>query len=268
MQQRGCGLSDEEIFRRLSQLLEEGQRAVLCTVIEKRGSGPRDPGAKMLIDAQGTVVGTVGGGEMERLLREHAQSSIIQGCPRTLTFALGVEPTQDSVPMDSICGGEVKVFLDVIKPSARLFIIGSGHVAKPLASLAHMIGLEVVVIDDAPTATAERFPQATRILNHSFKEDLIQADIRQPDLVTIVHGETDHELAALRVILRRDPAYAGLLGSKNKAAHHRRQLSSEGFTTDQLRLLHSPIGLDIGAETPEEIAVSIVAELIAEMRST
>lgn len=246
--------------------MTEGRGAVLCTLIEKTGSGPRDVGAKMLVDPEGGTVGTIGGGGMERRLVREALEALREGRPRTVTFALGVEPREGAVAVDSKCGGEVKIFLDVIKPDPRLIIVGSGHIAKPLAELADKAGFEVTVVDDAKTATRERFPTVVAIRTGPFEEELDRVEVRPSDFVAIAHGETRHELAALRSMLRRRPAYIGLLGSRNKAAEHRRQLMAEGFSREETETIRTPIGLDIGAETPEEIAASIVAELIRARR--
>jgi xanthine dehydrogenase accessory factor len=259
-------LSDAEIVSRLSGLLAEGKPAVLCTLVEKVGSGPRDAGAKMLVAPDGGTLGTIGGGDVERRLVAEAQEALRDGRPRVLAFAMGVEPSGDAVAVDSKCGGEVKVFLDVIKPDPRLIVVGSGHIGKPLAGLAHAVGFEVVVVDDAETATPERFPHARRIHSGPFSEELELVDAKPSDFVAVVHGETGHEIAALRRFLSLGPAYMGLLGSRNKAAEHKRRLIAEGFTEDEVEKIKAPIGLDIGAETPEEIAVSIVAELIEARR--
>lgn len=199
---------------------------------------------------------------MERMLVEEALEALGEGRPRTLKFALGVEPEVGTVAVDSKCGGEVKVFLDVVKPDSRLIIVGSGHIGKPVADFAHRLGFEVILIDDATTATRERFPHAKQILSGPFEEELDRVIAGPSDLVAIVHGETDHELPALRRFLPLRPAYIGLLGSRNKAAEHKKQLLSEGFSQKDVEMIRTPIGLDIGAVTPQEIAISIVAELI------
>ncbi len=215
----------------------------------------------MLVDPDGGVTGTIGGGGMERALVSEALAALKEGRSRTLDFTLGVEPKDDAIEIDSKCGGEVRIFLDPIKPDPRLIVVGSGHIARPLAEFAARTGFDVVVVDDAKTTTPERFP-GMELHSEPFEEEIEKVKVRPSDYVAIVHGETDHELAALRSVLGRKPAYVGLLGSRNKASEHRRQLLSEGFTEGDLVNLHAPIGLKIGAETPEEIAVSILAELI------
>lgn len=259
-------MSETEMFTKLMGLLREGKKAILCTVIEKEGSGPRDVGAKMLIDPEGKIIGTIGGGEMERKLVEEALLTLKEDRPRTVIFALGIKPKEDAIAVDSKCGGKVKIFIDIVKPDPRLIVVGSGHIAKPLAELAHRTGYEVIVVDDAETATRERFPMAKEIHAEPFEEELKKVDVKPSDFVAVVHGETGYELAALRTMLRRRPAYIGLLGSRNKAAGHKKQLIDESFSREEVEAIHAPIGLNIGAETPEEIAVSIVAEIIKVQR--
>jgi xanthine dehydrogenase accessory factor len=236
-------MSDTAIISKLHELLQSGEAAVLCTLISKEGSGPRDEGTKMLVDSKGKPFGTIGGGGME-----------------------GVEPREGAISIDSKCGGEVKIFMDVIKPVPRLIVIGSGHIGKPVADLAHIVGFEVVVIDDAEVTTRERFPYTLEVHSGPFAEELNATDVRPSDFVAIVHGETDYELRALRRFLELGVPYIGLLGSRNKASEHRKQLLDEGFTEDMMNVIRAPIGLELGAVTPEEIAVSVVAELIKAKR--
>lgn len=263
---RGSRLDDVELLTKLSEILARGEAAVLCTLIEKTGSGPRDEGTKMLVDGEGKAYGTIGGGGMERRLVEEALAALGEGRPRTITFALGVDPQGGAIPVDSKCGGEVKIFMDVVKPDPRLIVIGSGHIGMPVAELANNVGFEVIIVDDAKTSTKERFPHAKEILSGPFEEELGRLKVMPSDFVTIVHGETTVELTALRSLLPQGPAYIGLLGSKNKEREHKKQLKSEGFPEDAVDRIKGPIGLDIGAETPKEIAVSIVAELIKAKR--
>lgn len=259
-------MSDPEIFSKMSGLLREGKAVVLATLIDKEGSGPRDEGAKMLVDPDGVPYGTIGGGGMERLLVKEALEALREGRPRKLTFALGVEAEEGAVSVDSKCGGEVRIFLDVIKPDPRLIVVGSGHIGMPVAEFAHRVGFEVIVVDDAKTSTRERFPHAKEILSGPIEEELGRLKVMPSDFVAIVHGATGVELAALRSFLPQEPAYIGLLGSRNKEREHKKQLKSEGFPEEAVDRIKGPIGLEIGAETPEEIAVSIVAELIKAKR--
>jgi xanthine dehydrogenase accessory factor len=225
-------LNDPRLVAQLQELLRKGKPVALCTIVEKTGSSPRNEGAKMIIDSDGNTYGTVGGGGMERRL------------------------------IESRCGGEVKIFMDIVKPDPRLIVIGSGHIGMPLAHLAHETGFETIVVDDAPTTTRERFPHAAEIHSNPFQEEIEGIETTPADYVAIVHGESWYELTALRGLLPRKPAYVGLLGSRNKAGMISERLISEGLSVEDVARISSPIGIDIGAETPEEIAVSIVAELI------
>ena len=215
----------------------------------------------MLVYADGDSVSTIGGGGLERLVSKEALRVLEEGQPRILTFSLGLKPKEDSIEIDSKCGGEVKIFMDPIKPEPRLIIIGSGHIGKPLAEFSLKVGFDVVVVDDAVTTTKERFPEM-ELHPGLFEDELENVDKKPIDFVAIVHGETKYELVALRSLLKRKPNYIGLLGSKTKAKEHKTQLLKEGYDEASVDRIHAPIGMDIGAVTPEEIAISILAELI------
>jgi xanthine dehydrogenase accessory factor len=258
-------MSDPEIFHRANEFIARGQSVVLCTLIEKLGSGPREPGSKILVTPDGKALGTIGGGGMERLIVEQALSVLAEGKPRMLHFALGIPPREGMIAIDSKCGGEVKIFMDVVKPDPRLIIMGSGWIAQAVARYAKDCGFEVIIVDDAPTAKQEYFP-GMRVVSNKYPESLAGLEIRPSDYVAVLHGETPFEIAALRHAAKAKPAYIGLLGSGNKARKHREQLKSEGFDEKILDSMYAPIGLDVGAQTPEEIGVSIVAEMIKRKR--
>lgn len=258
-------MSDPEIFHRASEFLARGQSVVLCTLIYKEGSGPREPGAKMLVTPEGKSLGTLGGGGMERLIITQALEALAEGKPRTLHFAMGIPPREGMIAIDSKCGGEVKIFMDIIKPEPRLIIMGSGWIAQATARYSKDCGFEVTIIDDAATTKQDFFPGMTMV-NGKYPESLNNVEIRPSDFVAVLHGETPFELAALRHAIKAKPAYIGLLGSANKAKKHKEQLRSEGFDEKVLSTISAPIGLDINAETPEEIGVSIVAEMIKRKR--
>jgi xanthine dehydrogenase accessory factor len=258
-------MSDPEIFSRAGEFLARGQSVVLCTLIYKEGSGPREPGSKMLVTPDGKTLGTIGGGGMERLIVAQALEAIAENKPRTLHFAMGIPPREGMIAIDSKCGGEVKIFMDIVKPEPRLIIMGSGWIAQATARYAKDCGFEIIVVDDAATAKQEYFPEMT-VIHGKYPESLAGVEIRSSDFVAVLHGETPFELAALRHAVKARPAYIGLLGSGNKAKKHKEQLKSEGFDAKVLEALYAPIGLDINAETPEEIGVSIVAEMIKRKR--
>ncbi len=216
----------------------------------------------MLVTSSGEALGTIGGGGMERRLIDEALEALSEGTPRTIHFALGVPAREGMVSVDSKCGGEVKIFMDVLKPKPRLIIMGSGLIAQAVARYSRDCGFHVTVVDDADTATEENFP-GVELVDDAYPESLTKVKIRPSDYVAMLHGETGFELAGLRHAAEARPAFIGLLGSRNKAKEHRRQLKEEGYDPDTVEAIKGPIGLEIGAETPEEIAVSIVAELIS-----
>ena len=198
---------------------------------------------------------------MERRLIDEALEALREGKPRILHFALGVSAREGMIPVNSKCGGEVKIFMDVLKPEPRLIIMGSGLIAQAVARYSRDCGFHVTVVDDADTATAEYF-SGVELVNDAYPESLTKVKIRLSDYVAMLHGETEFELAGLRHAVKARPAFIGLLGSRNKAKEHKRQLKEESHDPETVDAIKGPIGLEIDAETPEEIAVSIVAELI------
>ena len=220
----------------------------------------------MLVTADGKATGTIGGGGMERLLISKAMEVMEKGKPQTYHFAMGVPAREGMIPVDSKCGGEVKIFMDPVKPDPRLVIMGSGWIAQAVARYASECNFEVIVIDDAESARADWFPEGTTIISDKYPESLKQVEIRRSDYVAMLHGETGFEIEGLRYAVKASPAYIGLLGSSNKRKEHVKQLKSEGLDGDIVESIKGPIGLDISAETPEEIGISIVAELIEKKR--
>ena len=259
-------MSEQEIVKRLNEALNKGEPAVLCSLIFKEGSGPRDPGAKMLVTADGKATGTIGGGGMERLLIGKALEVMERGKPKTFHFAMGIPAREGMIPVDSKCGGEVKIYMDPIRPDPRLVIMGSGWIAQAVARYATECNFEIIIVDDAESAKADWFPDGATIINDKYPESLEQVDIRQSDYIAMLHGETGFELAGLRHAVKAKPAYIGLLGSGNKRKEHVKQLKSEGLDAEVVETIKGPIGHDISAETPEEIGISIVAELIQKKR--
>ncbi len=259
--------SDLEILNKASRLLEKRTSLALCTVVEKKGSGPRDVGAKMIVSEDGATYGTIGGGKVERALVEESLKAINQRRSRKVTFNLNKDPKEGTVGTGMICGGELTVLTDVIEPTPRLIIVGVGHVALPLAKLASTVGFKVVIVDDErKLASKEQFPMAENIVTGDFKQVLDTFDLNSNDFVVIAHGEPEHDYAALKSVMNKKPAYVGLLGSRTKTAILTQRLRDQGINDAQLRRLHAPLGLDIGAETPEEIGISILAQIIENKR--
>ncbi len=261
--------TDVETLREMMLFLESGKKVALCTIIEKVGSGPRDVGAKMIVAEDGETVGTIGGGDLERALIDEALKALRGGKSRRAVFSLSEGGKEGAIETGLICGGELTTFIDVIEPRQRLVIIGAGHVAWPLAKQAGILGFSLTVMDDnEELANRERYPMAERILTGNFAEILDKADVGPSDLVVIVYGEPEHDYMALEKIIKRKPTYLGLLGSRAKAAKLVERLKAAGVSDEDLKVLHTPVGLDIGAQTPEEIGISILAEIISERRKS
>jgi xanthine dehydrogenase accessory factor len=257
--------TDIDLIKQATILLENGNRVALCTIIEKKGSGPREVGAKMIVDENGNTIGTIGGGNLERALIKEALKVLGKGKPSKTTISLHKKAKRGTVKTGLICGGELTIFIDVIKPKKRLIIVGAGHIAKPLAKIADIIGYSLTIIDDNERlANKNRFPMAERIITGDLNLSLDKLDIAPKDFVVIVHGEPEHDYLALRKVLEKRPTYIGLLGSKTKVALLTERLKATGFNEEDLSVLHAPIGLDINAKSPEEIGVSILAEVIRE----
>ncbi len=259
--------SDLEILNEAARLLERRTSLALCTVIEKKGSGPRDAGAKMIVSGDGATFGTIGGGNVEHALVEECLKAIKEHKSRKVTFNLSKNQKDGTVGTGMICGGELTVLVDVIEPTPRLVIVGTGHVALPLAKLASVVGFKIVIVDDErKLANKEHFPMAENIIAGDYAQVLSKFELSPNDSVVIAHGEPEHDYAALKSVIKKKTAYVGLLGSRTKAAILTERLRSEGVNGAHVKALHIPLGLDIGAETPEEIGISILAEIIQSQR--
>jgi xanthine dehydrogenase accessory factor len=255
--------SDLELLNEASRLLESRRKLVFCTVVEKKGHGPRDAGAKMIITEDGKTLGTIGGGDLERSLVGECLKALREHKSKKVTFNLSQEPRDGVVGTGMICGGELTVLADVMVPAARLVIVGTGHVALPLAKLASLAGFKVVVVDDERRLfTKEAFPMAEQFIGGDYRVVLGGLELGSGDFAVVAHGEPEHDYMAVKKLLEKNPEYVGLLGSSKKAAILRQRLKAEGFADVQLKALRVPVGLDIGAETPEEIGISILAQII------
>ena len=285
---------------------EAGEALAVCTVVETRGSTPQKAGAVMLVLANGRTIGTIGGGCVEAEVRSRAICGVGRSASRLMRFTLnqdygwddglvcgGVmevavetrEPAELADALQALRGelaagrsasrtirvvdeaGRARDFLQELVPPPRLIIAGGGHVGAALAELATPMGFAVVVVDDREdVASAERFP-AARCVVGSIEAELSAMSLGPHDYVVIVTRGHRHDGLALAAVIGRGAGYVGLIGSRHKIGAIFRRLREDGVASDeQLESVHAPIGLDIGAVTPEEIAVSIAAELVAVRR--
>jgi xanthine dehydrogenase accessory factor len=252
---------NKEVFTAVTDALERGEPAALVTIVSTTGSTPQRVGAKMLVFADGRMVGTIGGGCYENDAFWKAREAITARKPQLVHYELSDDFAQET---GLVCGGQMDVYIEPIEPSPELYVIGAGHVGTILATLAQQVGFHVHVVDDREKfANRERFPDAAEVVADDIPAWLARTTLPPHAYVVIVTRGHTNDLEALRGLAPRDLRYLGLIGSRAKVARIYEALQSDGMPADQLKRVHAPIGLDIGAVTPQEIAVSILAELIA-----
>ncbi len=255
---RSLPLEGASLLEKAAQLVKHGQPVTMCTIVRAEGSTPREIGARMLVTAEGVVGGTIGGGALELHVVEVCRSGELDA-PKVLDIEL------DELAMS--CGGAVSVFIEPLGVGPRLILFGAGHVAQALAAMAGQAGFAVAVVDDrADYLTAERFPYATEFVPSLDSGDWTRLQPGPRDYCVVVTREHSTDLAVLRDLVGRKQAYLGMIGSRRKVAEIFGALEREGVAPRELEKVHAPIGLQIGARTPAEIAVSILAQIIAVRR--
>jgi len=252
---------NQEVFTAALAALERGEPAALVTIVSTIGSTPQRVGAKMLVFSDGRIVGTIGGGCYENDAFWKAREAIKTRRPEMVHYELSDDFAQET---GLVCGGQMDVYIEPIEPSPELYIIGAGHVGFHLARLAADVGFRVHVVDDREKfANLERFPTAVEVVADDIPAWIDRANLPAHAYAVIVTRGHTNDLEALRVLAPRELRYLGLIGSRAKVARIYEALVEAHMPAEALRRVHAPIGLDIGAVTPQEIAVSILAELIA-----
>ena len=253
-----------DIYEQIVHLRREGRRGAVATITNVRGSIPSFQTAKMLVRDDGSIAGTIGGGCVEAEVWQAAREVMEEEKPRSLTFNLNNNPKYDT---GLVCGGTLEIFIEPVLPPALLYIFGAGHVAYNLYKVATIAGFEVTVIDDRESyANQERFPEAREVIADDF--DLVTARLHVPEsayIVIVTRGHRD-DMRVLRWAVNANARYLGMIGSKRKTIAIYKELEKEGIPAAKFAEVHAPVGLEIGAVTPEEIAVAIVAEMIAKRR--
>jgi xanthine dehydrogenase accessory factor len=255
-----------DIFEEITKLKREGRRAALATIVNVRGSIPSVAAAKMLVFEDGSILGTVGGGCVEGDVRRGAQEVMRDEKPRTFTFNLDQTPDDDT---GLCCGGSLQVFVEPVLSAPPLYVFGAGHVGLAICKVAALAGFDVTIVDDrAAFANRDRFPDARDVLCGDW--DSVLAGVTPPEsaFLAIVTRGHRHDMGVLRWALETPARYIGMIGSGRKVLAIFDQLGAEGIPRDRLQQVYAPIGLEIGAVTPEEIAVSVVAEIIAIRRKS
>jgi xanthine dehydrogenase accessory factor len=254
----------QEVLTELVKALERGDDVALVTIVAAQGSTPQRVGAKMIVFPDGRTVGTIGGGCYENDAFWKAKEALQSRKTQLVRYDLTDDFAQES---GLICGGQMTVYIEPVEPAPQLYIVGAGHVGHQLAQVAGPVGFHIHVLDDREKfANAERFPGAHEVIVDSIPDWLHKAEISPNAYVVVVTRGHQHDLDALRSLAARDLRYVGLIGSKAKIKKIYDALVDEGMPLECLSRIHAPVGLDIGAVSPEEIAISILAELIAVRR--
>lgn len=239
----------------------DGGPAALVTVVATEGSTPQKAGAKMVVYPDGRLVGTIGGGCVEAEMARRARQAIAERRPQLASYDLTPEQAGED---GLVCGGRMQVFIEPLLGAPTLCLFGAGHVAQPLAHMAKLAGFRVEVVDDrVKFANRERFPDADEVIVEEFRAARGRLDLGPNSFVVVVTRGHKGDADALECALEHDLRYIGLLGSRPKMVHVFSELRERGVPGEALARVHVPIGLGIGAQTPEEIAVSILAEMVA-----
>jgi len=253
-----------DIFEELVRLRRLGQKCAIATIVQVRGSIPGYESAKLLVREDGSLVGTIGGGCVEAEVWNAAREVMAEEKPRKLSFNLGNDAAYDN---GLICGGQLDVFVEAIIPQPRAFIFGAGHISRSLSQVATMAGFATVVIDNRETfANRERFPEADGIHAEEYEDVYQKLTINSSSyLVIVTRGHRD-DMRVLRWAITTPARYIAMVGSRRKVYAILKEFEKEGITRENLDRLYAPMGLEIGAITPEEIAISVLAEMIAVRR--
>lgn len=249
----------KSIFQAVHEIEMKGQAAALATVVRARGSVPRHEGSKMIVFPDGRIEGTVGGGEMESRVIRDALGLLTAGQSRVLHYEL-IDPASGD---PGVCGGEVEIFVEPIKPTPTVVVIGAGHVGKAVAHLAKWLGFRVAVSDDRPEyASPQNIPEADAFYPVPMSELPEAMAINDQTYLVLTTRGVPIDIPGLPHLLDTPAAYLGVIGSRRRWATAMKQLEERGVPPEKLARVHAPMGLELNAETPEEIAVSIMAEIV------
>ena len=250
-----------DIYEEIVKLRQTGRRGAIATIVNVRGSIPSFETAKMLIRDDGSILGTIGGGCVEAEVWQAAREVMESEKPRTLTFNLNQDPKYDT---GLVCGGTLDIFIEPVLPPASLYIFGAGHVSVNLYKVARGAGFDVTVVDDRQAyANRERFPEARDVIAEDFDKAMARIEPGEGAYIVIVTRGHRDDMRVLRWAVQTRARYVGMIGSRRKTIAIFKELQKEGLSPELFERVHAPVGLDIGAITPEEIAVAITAELIA-----
>ncbi len=253
-----------DVYDELVRLRRLGQKCALATIVQVNGSIPSYESAKLLVREDGSMVGTIGGGCVEAEVWNVAREVMETEKTRHLNFSLGQDAAYDN---GLICGGQLNVFVEPVIPQPRAFIFGAGHISKSLSKIASMAGFATVIVDNRESfANRERFPEADEIFAEEYEEVFPKLIINQTSYIVIVTRGHRDDMRVLRSAIDTSARYISMIGSKRKVIGVVKELEKEGVSRDSFDRIFAPMGFEIGAITPEEIAISVVAEMIAVRR--
>lgn len=255
--------SERQVLFELAEAVRESRPVVLATVVRTRRSAPRHSGTKMLVFGDGETSGTIGGGEMEARVVVEATEVLSDQRPRILEYAL-MDPRSGD---PGVCGGEVEIYLEPYMPRHTVYVVGCGHVGRAVVDLAHWIGYRTVAIDDRPEAiNAEALPNADERVLGSLAN--LDREIEENASIVVVTRSVDFDALVVPEALASSARYVGVMGSTTRWRAVAKRLIEAGVQTTDLERVHAPIGIELHAETLEEIAVSILSEIIKVNRSS
>ena len=247
------------IYSETAALEAQGESAALCLIVRTSGSTPRHAGSKMLVFPDGSTKGTIGGGELESRVIKEALQAIQEGRPRLLEYNMS-DPSRGD---PGVCGGQLEVYVEPINPQATILVVGAGHVGKAVAHLAKWLGFRVVVSDDrAEYANVEKVPDGDEYHAGTIRQLVKEVNVHSQTYVVMTTRNVELDVEGLPDLLETPAEFIGVIGSKRRWQTTRKKLLEKGIPEEVLARIVSPIGLELNAETPEEIALSIMAEII------
>ena len=253
-----------DIFDEIVRLRNLGQKCAVATIVQVNGSIPSYESAKMVVREDGSMLGTIGGGCVEAEVWNAAREVIATERPKQMKFSLGQDAAYDN---GLICGGQLEVFVEPVVPNPKAFIFGAGHISKSLSKVANLAGFASIIVDNRETyANSERFPEAEQVLAEEYADVFPKLDIRDTSYVIIVTRGHRDDMLVLQWAVNTQARYIAMIGSRRKVISVIKELEREGLPHGAFERIHAPMGFEIGAITPEEIAVSVVAEMIAVRR--
>jgi len=253
-----------DLFEEIVKMRRAGQRGALATIVHTNGSIPSYETSRMLVREDGSLAGTIGGGCVEAEVWAAAKEVMNNEAPRKMVFNLNNEASYDN---GLICGGTVEIFVEPILPQPMLYLFGGGHVSMAVAKAANAAGFAIGVVDDREAfANPQRFPAAQEVFT-SYEDAFAKIQPNASTYLVIVTRGHKEDMRVLAWAARTEARYVGMIGSKRKVLSVYKALEKEGYKPEEFERIYAPMGLEIGALSPEEIAISIVAELIAVRRN-